>query len=284
MKRFGEGIRKIMNRQKNDRPVKRKRNYTFLAGSVITGVILALTLIGFFYTPYDPEKMDAANKLAGISFQHIMGCDNFGRDIFSRVLKGCGTTLMVAGGTVFIGTFFGLLIGAFTGYFSGLIDEVLMRIMDALFAFPSLLLALVFVSLLGSGKYQVIIALGIAFIPSFSRIVRSEYMRSRRLDYVQSARLAGASHLRIMFVHILPNIRRVLLASVMIGFNNAVLAEAGLTYLGIGVQPPDASLGEMLSSAQTYLFSAPWYALGTGLTIILMILGFSLMAEGLQQT
>lgn len=283
MKQFRETKKNSIDRGNDERSVRKKRNYTFITGCVITGIILTLTLIGFFYTPYDPEKMDASSKLAGISFTHIMGCDNFGRDLFSRVLKGCSTTLAVAGGTVFIGTFFGLLIGAFTGYFSGMIDEILMRIMDALFAFPSLLLALVFVSLLGSGKYQVIIALGIAFIPSFSRIVRSEYMRNRKLDYVKSARLAGASHLRIMFVHILPNIRRVLLASVMIGFNNAVLAEAGLTYLGIGVQPPDASLGEMLSSAQTYLFSAPWYALGTGFTIILMILGFSLMAEGLQQ-
>ncbi len=283
MKQFRETKKNSIDRGNDERSVRKKRNYTFIKGCVITGIILTLTLIGFFYTPYDPEKMDASSKLAGISLTHIMGCDNFGRDIFSRVLKGCSTTLAVAGGTVFIGTFFGLLIGAFTGYFSGMIDEILMRIMDALFAFPSLLLALVFVSLLGSGKYQVIIALGIAFIPSFSRIVRSEYMRNRKLDYVKSARLAGASHLRIMFVHILPNIRRVLLASVMIGFNNAVLAEAGLTYLGIGVQPPDASLGEMLSSAQTYLFSAPWYALGTGFTIILMILGFSLMAEGLQQ-
>lgn len=262
---------------------KKKQNTMFITGCVITGVILLLTLIGFIHTPYDPDQMDAANKLAGISWQHLMGCDNFGRDIFSRVLKGCGTTLVVAGGTVLIGTVFGILIGAFTGYFGGLLDEVLMRIMDALFAFPSLLLALVFVSLFGKGKYHVIIALGIAFIPSFSRIVRSEYMRCRDLDYVKSASLAGASHLRIMFVHILPNIRTVLVSSVMIGFNNAVLAEAGLTYLGIGVQPPDASLGEMLSSAQTYLFSAPWYAFGTGLMIILMILGFSLMAEGMKK-
>lgn len=158
-----------------------------------------------------------------------------------------------------------------------------MRVMDALFAFPSLLLALVFVSLFGSGTYQVILALGIAFIPSFSRIVRSEYLRCRNLDYVKSARLAGASHLRIMFVHILPNIYTVLLSSIMIGFNNAVLAEAGLTYLSIGVQPPDASLGEMLSNAQTYLFSAPWYALGPGITMVLLILGFSLMAEGMKR-
>ena len=261
----------------------KNRNIMFIVGCVITGVILFFSVLGFLYTPYDPEKMSVADKLSGISFKHVMGCDNFGRDIFSRVLKGCGTTLIVACGTVFIGTFFGTLIGAFCGYFGGIVDEILMRIMDALFAFPSLLLALVFVSLLGSGKYHVIIALGIAFIPSFSRIVRSEYMRCRDLDYVKSARLAGASHLRIMFVHILPNIYTVLLSSVMIGFNNAVLAEAGLTYLGIGVQPPDASLGEMLSSAQTYLFSAPWYALGPGCTIILMILGFSLMSEGLQK-
>lgn len=274
---------KWIDNTENNRPVKKKKNYTFAIGCVLTGMILVLTLIGFFYTPYDPEAMDASLKLTGISRSHIMGCDNFGRDIFSRVMKGCGTTLVVAGATVMIGTFFGLIIGAFTGYFGGFVDEVLMRIMDALFAFPSLLLALVFVSLLGSGKYQVIVALGIAFIPSFSRIVRSEYMRNRDRDYVKSARLAGASHLRIMFVHILPNIRRVLLASVMIGFNNAVLAEAGLTYLGIGVKPPDPSLGEMLSSAQTYLFSAPWYALGTGIMMILMILGFSLMAEGLQK-
>lgn len=274
---------KWIDNTENNRPVKKKKNYTFAIGCVLTGMILVLTLIGFFYTPYDPEVMDASLKLTGISPNHIMGCDNFGRDIFSRVMKGCGTTLVVAGATVMIGTFFGLIIGAFTGYFGGFVDEVLMRIMDALFAFPSLLLALVFVSLLGSGKYQVIVALGIAFIPSFSRIVRSEYMRNRDRDYVKSARLAGASHLRIMFVHILPNIRRVLLASVMIGFNNAVLAEAGLTYLGIGVKPPDPSLGEMLSSAQTYLFSAPWYALGTGIMMILMILGFSLMAEGLQK-
>ena len=212
-----------------------------------------------------------------------MGCDNFGRDIFSRVLKGAQTTLIVAGGTVLIGTVFGVLIGAFTGYFGGLLDEGLMRVMDALFAFPSLLLALVFVSLFGSGTYQVILALGIAFIPSFSRIVRSEYLRCRNLDYVKSARLAGASHLRIMFVHILPNIYTVLLSSIMIGFNNAVLAEAGLTYLSIGVQPPDASLGEMLSNAQTYLFSAPWYALGPGITMVLLILGFSLMAEGMKR-
>ena len=127
-----------------------------------------------------------------------------------------------------------------------------------------------------------IFSLGIAFVPSFARIVRSEFIRCKEMDYVKLARLAGAGHLRIMFVHILPNTIQVLLPSVMIGFNNAVLAEAGMSYLGIGVQPPEASLGRMLSEAQTYLFSAPGFAIFPGVFIVLMVLGFSLLSEGLK--
>lgn len=198
-------------------------------------------------------------------------------------MKGAGTTFLVALGTVLIGTAFGVLIGAFTGYFGGTIDEILMRIIDAVFAFPSILLALVFISLLGTGTYQVVIALGIAFIPSFSRIVRSEFLKYKNMDYVKNARLQGASHLRIMFVHILPNTVSVLLSSIMIGFNNAVLAEAGMSFLGIGVQPPAPSLGRMLSEAQSFLFRVPNYALGPGCAIILMVLGFSLLSDGLKK-
>lgn len=262
--------------------MKKKKNKNLIWGGVITGVMLALIAAGFFWTPYDPEAMDSAAKLSGVSFSHLMGCDNFGRDIFSRVLKGGGTTLFVALGTVGIGTVCGIVIGAFTGYFGGIADEILMRINDVLFAFPSILLALVFVSLSGYGTRNVILALGIAFIPSFSRIVRGEFIRCKNMDYVKSAKLAGAGDLRIMFVHILPNTAPVLLSAVMIGFNNAVLAEAGMSYLGIGVQPPQASLGRMLSEAQTYLFSAPGFALFPGIFLILLVLGFSLLGEGIR--
>lgn len=261
---------------------KNKYQPNFIIGAVITSVMMLLTIVGFFWTPYDTTKMDAANKLAGCSLAHIMGCDNFGRDIFSRVLEGLGNTFIIAILTVIIGVVGGILIGAFTGYFGGWLDEVLMRINDVIFAFPSLLLALVFVSIFGTGKYNVVFALGIAFMPSFARIVRSEFIKYKEMDYVKSARLAGAGHLRVMFIHILPNTLTVLLSSIMIGFNNAVLAEAGMSYLGIGVQPPDASLGSMLSEAQSYLFSAPNYALFPGLTIILLVLGFSLLAESLK--
>ena len=261
----------------------KKKSRTFMTGLCLAAFMFVFLLIGSFYTPYDPDAMNGTAKFAAPSLFHLFGCDQFGRDIFSRVMKGTGTTFFVAFATVVLGGGTGLVIGAFTGYFGGWLDEVLMRFNDAVVSFPSILLALVFISILGPGKYNVILALAVVFIPSFARMTRSEFLSQREMDYVKSARLAGASHLRIMFVHILPNIRRVLLASVMIGFNNAVLAEAGLTYLGIGVKPPDPSLGEMLSSAQTYLFSAPWYALGTGIMMILMILGFSLMAEGLQK-
>jgi len=261
--------------------VKRKKRYApnFIIGLIITGAMLLLILIGFIHTPYDITKMDSTVKLAEPSLKHLMGCDNFGRDIFSRVLKGMGNTFVIATATVSIGTVCGVIIGAFTGYFGGWLDEVLMRINDVVFAFPSILLALVFVSIFGTGKYNVIGALGIAFIPSFARIVRGEFIKYREMDYVKSARLAGVPEFRIIFVHILPNAMPVLLSSIMIGFNNAVLAEAGMSYLGIGVQPPSASLGSMLSESQTYLFSAPWYALFPGLMIILMVLGLSLLAD-----
>lgn len=258
-------------------------NYNLWIGGILSGGILLVMLIGLVFQPYDPEAMDITLKHASASFAHPFGCDNYGRDIFTRVMVGARTTFLVALGTVGIGAGMGILIGAFTGYFGGWIDEVMMRIMDALYAFPSILLALVVIGLLGSGKNQVILALGIAFIPSFARVVRSEFLKQKEMDYVKNVRIMGCSHIRIMFVHILPNTLSILIPTLMIGFNNAVLAEAGMSYLGIGVQPPDASLGRMLSEAQTFLFSQPSYALYVGMTIVILVLGFSLLADGLKK-
>lgn len=263
--------------------IKKPKNYNLIIGGTITIVVLLFILTGIVYTPHDPNTMDTAKKFAGISFAHPFGCDHFGRDLLSRVMAGSLTTIYVALLTVLAGAFFGILIGAFTGYYGGIIDDILMRINDAVFAFPSILLALVFVSILGSGRNNVILALGIAFIPSFARIVRGEFLKYKKMDYITQARLAGAGNLRIMFVHILPNTFTVLLPAIMIGFNNAVLAEAGMSYLGIGVQPPNPSLGRMLSESQTYLFRAPAMALAPGITLIIIILGFSLLSDGLNK-
>ncbi len=254
-----------------------------IIGCVLTGIVVLMMLAGIFVTPYDPCEMDLNAKFAGVSFKHIMGCDNFGRDIFSRVLVGVRETMVVAGAVVLIGTVAGIIIGTVTGYFGGWIDEILMRFNDAVLAFPSVLLALLIIGLLDGGRNTLILALGIAFVPSFARIVRGEVLRIRNLDYIQCVRLYGASHLRIIVVHILPNLRTVLLSSVLIGFNNAVLAEAGMSYLGMGVAPPYPSLGRMLSEAQAFIFTNPLTAIFPGLIIVIMILGFSLLSDAMEK-
>ncbi len=253
----------------------------FRVGAIITLAILALVVLGLVWMPYEPTEM-SPDRLQGISATHLMGTDKMGRDTFSRVMYGSRITLLVALGTIVIGAGVGILIGAITGYYGGIVDEVVMRVMDVLFAFPNVLLALVFVSLFGSGTFKVMWALGIAFIPSFARVVRGEYIRCKHLDYVKNARLQGASDARVIFVHILPNIMGVLLSNLLIGFNNAVLAEAGLSFLGIGSQPPFASLGQMISEAQEVFFRVPVAVLGPGLVVVLMVLGFSLMGEGVR--
>lgn len=260
-----------------------KQNKYLLAGVIMTGTAVLLALVSIFWTPYSTTAMSAAEKFDAPSFRHLFGTDNFGRDIFSRVMKGMGTTILISTLVVLLAGAAGILIGALTGYFGGIVDEIVMRITDAINGFPSILLALVVITLMGSGRQNLIISLAIVFTPSFVRIVRSEFIRLRDADYILRARLMGVGKLRILFVHILPNIFSTFWVSVMIGFNNAILAESGMSYLGIGVQPPDATLGMMLSDAQGYLTTAPWYALAPGLSIVWLVLGFSLLSEGIRR-
>lgn len=262
----------------------RRRNGYLLVGGILAAAMALLILVGFFWTPYDPTAISVGPKFDPPSWQHLLGTDNFGRDILSRIMKGAGTTFTIGAATVAIGAVCGTAVGALTGYFGGLADEVLMRLNDALTAFPSILLALVVISLLGPGsKYNVIIALGLVFIPSFARVTRTAFAALRDVNYVKSARLMGAGSGRILAVHILPNTLSVLLPAITIGFNNAVLAEASMSFLGIGVTPPDASLGYMLSEAQSMIGAAPWYAISTGLTIVLMVFSVGLIGEGLRR-
>ena len=249
----------------------------------MTGLALLLGIVGIFWTPYSTTAMSAAEKFDAPSLRHLFGTDNFGRDIFSRVMEGMGTTVVISSLVVLFSGTLGIVLGALTGYFGGIMDELVMRVTDAVNGFPSILLTLVIISILGSGKQNVILSLGIVFVPGYVRIVRSEFMRLRDADYIRRARLMGVGRARILFVHILPNIFSVFWVSVMIGFNNVILAESGMSYLGIGVQPPDASLGKMLSDAQGYLQTAPWYALAPGLSIVWVVLGFALFSEGIRR-
>ena len=260
----------------------RKRNWYLTIGCVLTACMLAFIAVGFFWTPYAPSAISAADKGAGPSLRHLFGCDSFGRDIFSRTLEGAGSTLTIALAVLAVGAVFGLATGALCGYYGGAADALIMRLCDAIAAFPSVLLAMVVLALTGPGKYNVIGALGVLFIPSFARLVRGEFLKYRDRDFVLSARLMGVSDLRIIFVHILPNIWPVLLSGLTIGFNNAVLAEASMSYLGIGVNPTEPSLGYMLKDAQGYLFTLPWCAAFPAAVVILLILGVGLVGEGIR--
>ena len=258
-----------------------KNNYLRI-GLLLTGFLTLLALVGLVWTPYDSAAMSAQKFLPPCA-AHPFGTDQFGRDIFSRVMEGTGTTFLIALATIAIGAAGGVALGAVTGYFGGLPDELLIRVGDVLTAFPSILLALVVISLLGPGKaINLVISLGLVFIPSFARVTRAAYAEARNFNYVKSVRLMGASHGRVMLVHILPNTAPVLLSALTIGFNNAVLAEASMSYLGIGVTPPDASLGYMLSEAQGVFGRAPWYALTTGGVMVLFLFGVGLIGEGLR--
>jgi peptide/nickel transport system permease protein len=263
--------------------VRKKKNGYLITGGILSALLTVVIVTGFFWTPYSTTAMNAKEKMQPPSPAHLFGTDNFGRDLFSRVMQGAGTSFLIAFLVVLIGCSAGILTGALCGYFGGTADLILMRICDTITAFPAILLALVIISIAGSNEANIILALGILFIPSFARVVRTQYAGIRDLNYIKSARLMGVRVPRILYAHILPNTLPVLVPAMTIGFNNAVLAEAGMSFLGIGIQPPQASLGSMLRDSQNYLTQAPWYALSTGFTMVLMILAFSLLSEGIQQ-
>ena len=258
-----------------------KLNIKLIISIILLALVSTPVVLSIFWQPWDPNFMNYEEILAAPSASHIFGTDNYGRDIYARITDGALLTFGIAFLTVTIGAVVGTIIGAVTGYFGGRIDELLMRINDALASFPSVLLALVVVSVLDLGTLNVCIALGIVFIPSFARVMRAEFMAGKERDHVLNARLMGASVPRILFFHIFPGTLPVFIPTVMLGFNNAILAEAGLGFLGLGVQPPDPSLGRMLSESKTYLISAPWYAFFSCLFMVVSILAITMLAENI---
>ena len=259
--------------------MKRYRSFNFICGGIFLGLTVLIVLWGLIRTPYDPTAVNALLKNAGPSFRHPFGTDQLGRDVLSRVMVGARTSFFIGAATIAIGGILGTVIGALAGYFGGLFDTIIMRVNDCLLAFPSILLALVLVCIFGTGQKNVILALGLLFIPSIARVVRSEIKKQLPMDYVSNAKLLGTGKLRILFVHMLPNNRSTLLVTMAVGFNNAVLAEAGLSYLGLGVQPPNASLGRMLSEGQSYLGLSPWTVLFPGIFLVMCVLGVTLISD-----
>lgn len=257
-------------------------NKSLMMGTIFILLLLGMMVTSLFYTPYGPNDMDPSQRLSPPQPGHWWGTDNFGRDILSRIMEGSQTSFQIGLTSVAIGLSVGLVIGAISGYLGGWIDEVFMRIIDALLAFPGILLAIMLVSVFGSGLGNTIIALGIMSIPSFARVARSGFVQFKELAFVKAAKARGVGAIRILFHHILPNVTSPLIVTAALQFSGSILAEAGLSYLGLGVQPPDPSWGRMLSEAQPYIFNAPWYVLITGMVITAMVLGFNLLGDGIR--
>jgi peptide/nickel transport system permease protein len=260
--------------------MKRKRVSLYIGISIIAS-LLAMMLVSLFYTPYPVTEMNRNERFAPPSAKHPLGTDNFGRDVLSRIMKGSQTAFLVGLIAVSLGGIFGVIIGAIAGYFGGILDEFIMRLMDAMMAFPGILFALMFVSIFGVGIRNTIIAIGIMSIPSFARITRSGFIQHKEFEYVKNARVKGVSNLRIMFSHIFPNVLSPIIVAASMGFSSAVLSEAALSYLGLGIQPPDPSWGRMLNESQSFIALSPWYTIAPGIFITLIVLGFNFLGDGI---
>ena len=257
-------------------------NPAFKTGATLAVLIGGICLAGFFLS-VDYNAMDSAQRFRAPGKDFLMGTDNFGRDVFLRVLVGTRYTLLTALITVSGSAMLGTALGMFSGYAGGLLDEIIIRIMDTINSFPGIILALVMVSLMDNSHTTLILALLILFIPGFTRIMRNGVLQYKGRDFILSARVAGISSGRIIFFHIFPNLVPSLLSASVLGLSNAILAESTMSYLGLGIQPPVPSWGRMLSESQSFLSVAPWSALAPGIMIMLTVLTFHYLGEGLKE-
>jgi peptide/nickel transport system permease protein len=259
-------------------------NLNFNVGFALSVVVVVMALASIVWTPYPPNTMNAKARLQGPSLEHPLGTDHYGRDVLSRVMKGAVNSIIVGLVTVTIGLTLGVFLGMLAAYYGRFVDEAIMRFSDLLFGFPAVLTAILITSVLGPSMVNAMLAIGIFYIPVFARLTRAVGMSIWEREFIVAARAAGVNEWAIAWRHVLPNILSPLLIQGTIQFAVAILAEAGLSYLGLGTQPPHASWGRMLNEAQTYMGSAPWLAIFPGLAIAWAVLGFNLLGDGLRDT
>lgn len=257
------------------------KNPIGIAGAIIVGANLFVALFGRFLWTIDPNEL-VAPRLQNPSWAHPMGTDELGRDTLARIIHGAQVSLQVGLISVGIALVLGVLAGLTSGFFGGKVDALLMRLVDLMFALPGLVLAIVITGLLGPNRRNAMIAIGIIITPAFARVVRGAVLEVMGFPYVESARALGSSHGRTMARHVLPNIAAPVIVLVTVYLSTAILSEAALSFLGLGTQPPEASWGGMLSSARSYLEVQPWLSIFPGLAIMLVVLGFNFLGDGLR--
>ncbi len=255
---------------------------SFVVGLVITAVFALIAVVAMVWTPYDPAAVSIMRRLQMPSWTHWLGTDHFGRDVASMIMKGTHNSILVAVVAVGIGIGVGVPLGLLAAARGGPVDDLLMRTADIAFAFPALLSAVMITAIWGPGAVNAVIAIGIFNVPVFARLARGAAMVAWRREYVLAARALGRSRLAISLIHVLPNIGSVLIVQATIQFALAILAEAGLSYVGLGTRPPTPSWGRMLAEAQTMVFLAPQLVVIPGLTIALAVLGLNLLGDGLR--
>lgn len=252
------------------------------AGAIIVGVAVLLAVVGPFITPFDPSTQQLALRLEGPTLTHWLGLDELGRDVLSRVLTGARISLVVGLVVVCVSATIGTMLGAIAGYFGGRVDEIVSRMIDILLAFPGLLLAIAFVAVLGPSLVNVVLALSIIGWVGYARLVRGQVLRVRELEYVLAARAAGATTRRILLRHLVPAVLPAVSVQATLGMGGAILSEASLSFLGLGVQPPTPSWGTMLSYGRSHLLDAPHVTIFPGLAIAVLVLGFNFLGDGLR--
>ena len=259
-----------------------RRHPSFVLGGTLVACLVLSALVALFWTPWPVAEIDIPNKLARSSAAHWLGTDSLGRDIASQLLAGSHSSLLVGFIAVGIGLSIGGALGLIAAARSGWVDEAIMRLSDFAFAFPALLLAIMLTAIYGPGLVVSITAIGIFNIPVFARVTRGAAQGVWTREFILAAQAAGKGRWRITFDHVLPNIASVLIVQTTVQFAIAILAEAALSYLGLGTLPPQASWGRMLNEAQAQMFQAPWLAIYPGVAIALAVLGLNLMGDGLR--
>ncbi|MEK4976012.1 nickel transporter permease [Bacillus sp. FSL K6-6540] len=259
-----------------------KKNKAALFGGYFLLLMILIAIFGPLLTQYDPTKVDYSTKLLKPSADHWFGTDHNGRDIFTRIIHGMRLTLSVGFISVIIGAAFGVVLGIISGYYGGKWDALIMRVTDVMLAFPGILLALAVVSVLGKNLFNVIIAVSIFSIPTFARVVRGSTLAVRKLEYIDAMRSLGASDGRIIFGHILPNITSPIIVQATLRIAVAILTASGLSFLGLGAQPPTPEWGAMLNDGRNYIMDHPHVALFPGLSIVFVVIAFNLLGDGLR--